>query len=296
MFKIPYSLFPERTLRNFSHLSLGFGEFLEGFFPFLKLNLKQAEVDIPVKEYLSMCFLSSLSFFVFFLVFFVFILSMIRAESPVLFGIVVSLIITFFVFFQQVVYPRVYANRRVREIERNLLGALQNILVQINSGIPLFDVLVNISQGGYGEVSREFSKVVKEINTGKPQIEALEDMVAINPSLFFRRAIWQFVNGMKSGSDMSNVLNEIIDSLSEEQILQIQRYGSQLNPLAMFYMLAVVIAPSLGMTFLIILSSFISLSSFATKLVFWGLYGVVLFLQVMFLGIIKSKRPNLLGE
>ncbi|MEA2036371.1 MAG: type II secretion system F family protein [Nanoarchaeota archaeon] len=197
---------------------------------------------------------------------------------------------------QQIAYPKISTNRKVREIEKNLLAALQNILVQLNSGVPLFDILVNISKGGYGGVSKEFSKVVKAINAGKPQIETLENMAAINPSLFFRRAIWQLVNGMKSGANMSNVINEIINLLSEEQILQIQRYGSRLNPLAMFYMLMVVIVPSLGMTSLIILASFISLSEFATKFMFWGLYGFVIFFQIMFMGIIKSKRPNLLGD
>jgi hypothetical protein len=101
---------------------------------------------------------------------------------------------------------------------------------------------------------------------------------------------------MKSGSDMARVINEVIISISEEQVLQIQRYGSQLSPMAMFYMLVAVILPSLGMTFLIILSSFIALSGGALKIVFWGLFGLVLFFQFMFLGIIRSRRPNLLGD
>ena len=170
------------------------------------------------------------------------------------------------------------------------------MLVELNSGVPLFGILVNISKADYGEVSNVFSIAIKEINAGKQQIETLEELAAINPSLFFRRAVWQIVNGMKSGADMASVVSEIIDSLSEEQLLQIQRYGSQLNPLAMFYMLTVVIAPSLGMTFLIILSSFISLSEFTLKGIFWGLLGVVIFFQIMFMGLIKSKRPNLLSD
>jgi flagellar protein FlaJ len=296
MFKLPYSLLPIKVLRKISYSFLGVGESLQDFFPFLEVHLKQAEVDFSVKEYLSMCILSSIIFFIFFGVFFIFILALTDIEKVILFGLLTSLIVTGFVFLQQMIYPKVYANRRIRDIERNLLDALQNILVQLNSGVPLFDILVNIAKGNYGGVSKEFSKVVKEINAGKPQIEALEDMAAINPSLYFRRAVWQIVNGMKSGGDMSSVVNEIINSLSEEQLLQIQRYGSQLNPLAMFYMLMVVIAPALGTTFLIMLSSFISLSGFATKLIFWGLYGIVVFFQIMFMGLIKSKRPNLLSE
>lgn len=296
MFKIPYSLLPIKVLRNTSSIFLGIGEVLQNFFPFLKLYLKQAESDFSVKEYLSMCFLSSLIFFGFFGFFFILILSVFGVGKSFLFGLVTAIVVAVFVFLQQILYPKIYANRRVRGIERNLLAALQNILIELNSGVPLFDILVNISKGDYGEVSREFSKAVREINAGRPQIETLEEIAAINPSLFFRRAVWQIVNGMKSGANMASVVNEIIDSLSEEQVLQIQRYGGQLNPLAMFYMLAVVIAPSLGMTFLIILSSFISLSEFATKLIFWGLYGIVVFFQIMFMGIIKSRRPNLLRD
>lgn len=295
MFRLPYSLLPLKVLRNASSIFRGIGGFLESFFPFLRMYLKQAEIDFSVKEYLSMCFLSSVIFFIFFGFFFIFILALTGIERFLLFGLITSIIVTIFVFLQQIAYPKVHANRRIRDIERNLLDALQNILVQLNSGVPLFDILVNISKGDYGEISKEFSTVVKEINAGKSQIETLEEMAAINPSLFFRRAIWQLVNGMKSGADMSGIVGDIINSLSEEQVLQIQRYGSQLSPLAMFYMLMVVIVPSLGMTFLIVLVSFVSLSEFATKLVFWCLYGIVIFFQMMFMGIIKSKRPNLLG-
>jgi len=99
---------------------------------------------------------------------------------------------------------------------------------------------------------------------------------------------------METGSDTGVVIKEIIGALSEEQLIQVQRYGGQLNPLAMFYMLVTVIMPSLGMTFLILLSSFISPSLFITKLVFWSLYGIVFFFQVMFMGLIKTKRPTLL--
>ena len=296
MFKIPYSLLPIKVLKKGSSIFLGIGRSLEKNFPFLKLHLKQAEVDFSVKEYLSMCFLSGIIFFVFFGFFFILILFLAGVKNPFSFGLITSIIVTLFVFLQQLTYPKIYSNKRIKDIEKNLLAALQNMLIQLNSGVPIFDILVNLSKGNYGEISREFSKVVKKINAGKPQIETLEEMATLNPSLFFRRAIWHLVNGMKAGADMSSVIKEMVNLLAEEQILQIQRYGSQLNPLAMFYMLVVVIAPSLGMTFLIILSSFISLSEFATKLIFYGLFAIVIFFQIMFMGMIKSKRPNLLGE
>jgi flagellar protein FlaJ len=296
MFKLPYSLLPTERLKSVSHHFLGIGEFLQNIFPFVKLHLKQSELEFSAKEYLSMCFLSSFISFVFFGFFLGIILFLAGITQFIFFTLIVSIIISLFIFFQEIAYLKIYINRRVKNIEQNLIPVLQNLLVQFNSGVPLFDSLVNISRGNYGEISKEFANAVKSINAGTPQIEKLEEMASFNPSVFFRRAIWQLINGMKSGSDMAKVIDEIIDLLSEEQLLQIQRYGSQLNPLAMFYMLVVVIVPALGTTFLIMLSSFISLPEFTTKMIYWGFFGVVLFFQFIFLGIIKSKRPNLLGD
>ena len=219
-----------------------------------------------------------------------------HTKNSLLVSLVISLIFSFFAFFQQIIYPKIISGRKIRAIDKNLLAALQDILVQLNSGVSLFQILVNISKSDYGAVSEEFSKAVREINTGRHQLEVLEELATNNPSVYFRRAIWQIVNGMKSGANMSDVIKDVISALSEEQIIQIQKYGSQLNPLAMFYMLVAVILPALGVTFLIIISSFISLSAASTKIVFWGLYIFVLFFQIIFMGIIRTKRPNLLGD
>lgn len=296
MFKLPFSLLPLKTLRAFSHIFLGIGQRLEKFFPFLKINLNQAEIDIETREYLTICFISSSLFFIFMTIFLSLILFFVQVENFIFIALIVALIFTIFVFIRQTAHPKLIANKKVRGIEKNLLSALQSILVQLNSGVPLFDIIVNISTGDYGEISKEFSKAVKEINAGKPQTEVLEEMATKNPSLFFRRAIWQLVNGMKAGADVSNVIKSSINTLSEEQVVQIQSYGGQLNPLAMFYMLIAVIVPALGVTFVIILSSFIATSVTLTKIIFWGLYGLIVFFQIMFLGLIKSRRPNLLGD
>lgn len=294
--KVPYSFVPQKALRNISRTFLGIGEDLQNFFPFLKLSLRQTGSDLEPKEYLSMCVASTIIFFFFILFTLFFTLGAFKLANYPLIAVTAAVLFSLFVFIQQVIYPRVIVSRRVRGIERNLLPALQSLLVQLNSGVPLFDIFVNISSSDFGPVSNEFTTAIKEINAGLPQIEALEDIASKNPSLYFRRAIWQLVNGMKSGADMSNVIKEIIHALSEEQVIQIQRYGSQLNPLAMFYMLVAIIAPSLGITFIIVISSFVSPSELATKLVFYGLLAFAVFFQIMFLGIIKSRRPNLLGD
>lgn len=296
MNKIPFSLLPPRALKKLSDNLEGIAERLKKFFPDLETNLKHSESDLDARSYLSIVLAAGIVNFIFFTLLISIILLTGRIENFYLYAPIIAIFFTLFAFIQQVIYPRLIVARRVRSIEKNLLSALQNILVQVNSGIPLFDVLVNVSTGNYGEISEELKKSVRKITAGLDELEVLEEIAIKNPSVYFRRAIWQIVNGMKSGSDISSVLKQTIDSLSEEQITKIQRYGSQLNPLAMFYMLIAVILPSLGITFLIVISSFISLSEVMTKIIFWALYGIVVFFQVMFLGVIKSRRPNLLGE
>lgn len=294
MLKVPFSILPQKVLKALSRSFSGIASRISKSFPSLKAELIRADFKVDEKEYISMCILSTLFFFILFSLFLSFMLSFFRVKSPFVVGPAITLFFTFFIFVQQMIYPKLIAKKKVGNVERNLLPALQSILVQINSGVPLFDILVNVSRADYGQVSTEFTRAVKEINAGKPQLDALEELAVRNPSVFFRRAIWQIVNGMKSGADIADVVKDSIDSLSEEQLVQIQTYGGQLNPLAMFYMLIAVIVPALSVTFIIVISSFVAASESGVKLIFWGLYGCVVFFQIIFLGLIKSRRPNLL--
>ena len=292
MIKIPFSFLPPKILNLSSRYCYGIGEKLCKRLPNLDIFLTQSQAQRTGIEYVSMCLASSIFFFVFVLIFGSFGLAAIGA--PFYSSIIFAFVVTIFVLMQQITYPRLVASRRVREVEKNLIPALQDVNIQLNSGIPLFDILVNISNGDYGEVSREFKIAVKEINSGKSQIEALEEIAVRNPSVLFRRGLWQLVNGMKEGADIASLMKEVISAINDEQLNQIQKYGGQLSPLALFYMLIAIIAPSLGVTFIIILSSFIAMSPLMTKLIFYGLLIFTFFFQILFLGMIKTRRPTLI--
>jgi archaeal flagellar protein FlaJ len=299
MIRIPYCFLPEPILNKLYSLFLPIGDILDNnIFPNFSLSLKQARVDINSKRYLTFSVISNL--FVSVLVFVMAFMGASRMESrdinPLLIGIFFSILVFFFIFMQQVSYPKIITKKRVDNIERNILPALQNILVQLRSGIPLFDVAVNIASSDYGGVSDEFMKLVKQINGGMHQVEAFEKMALDNPSPLFRSWIWQMVNGMKTGSELSDVLKDTMDNLAEEELLQIEQYGAVLSPLTMFYMIGAVILPALGVNFLIVISAFMDLGVKTTQLVFWGVYGFILFFQFMFLTIINSRRPSLLEK
>jgi len=291
VFKIPFSILPMSAIYRLSPFYRGLAQKLEKSFPSLEVYLNQAETRIRALDYIAMC-LVSLTFFTIF-IFFVSLFSLAFGA-----GVFLPFIITFFcaafVFFQQMAYPRLVAVRRIKEIERNLLPALQDMLVQLNSGIPLFNILASIARGSYGAISIEFKNAIQEINAGRSQIDALEDIAVRNPSVLFRRTIWQVVNGMKEGADIASLIKEVMRAVSDEQVTQIQKYGGQLSPLALFYMLIAIIAPSLGVTFIIVLSSFVAIAPTVTKILFYWLLVFTMLFQVMFLGMIKTRRPSLL--
>ena len=294
MIKVPYAFLPTEQIIKGSKLFVSIARRILPAFPFLGLHLRQLGWKERAEKYLAMCLFASLLFFVLIgSVFTIFLLGL-KVDKAWAAGPISAFIFTIFVFLQQILYPNMLLRKRIKSIEQNLMPALQNILIQLNSGIPIFNILNNVASSDYGKLSKEFEKAVKKINAGVSQTTALEELATNNPSNLFRRAVWQLVNGIKTGSDMGVVIEEIINGLNEQQLIQIQNYGAKLGPIAMFYMLAAVIVPSLGITFIIVLASFISLPSSTLKLIFWGLLVLIIFVQLMFLGVIKSRRPNLL--
>jgi archaeal flagellar protein FlaJ len=261
-----------------------------------KLNayLKNADTSLNREDYLGICRRNFMIYLIFLYLIFTTILFALGVKKFLLFGILASFLFSGFAFISQINYPRIYVSRKQKNIEKNLLPALEDILVQLNSGIPLFNIMVNISSSDYGVLSEEFKTAVKRINSGEPDSIVLDDLGKENSSIFFRRTLWQMSNGIVAGSDMSIVIKDSIKALNEEQLIQIQDYGSKLNPLIVMYMLITVIIPTLSVAFLTIISSMVNISGTMTPLLFITLFVFVILAQIMFLGLIKSKRPSLL--
>ncbi|MFH1711598.1 MAG: type II secretion system F family protein [Nanoarchaeota archaeon] len=260
----------------------------------LGTHLKNSGLDLTREEYMGICLRNSVIAFVFLFILSTTILYFFNIKQFYFLSLGISIIFALFILFSQSAYPRVYVLRRQRDIERNLISALEDISVQLSSGIPLFTILSNVAGEDYGELSVEFKKAVRRINSGESETDVLDDLGKKNPSVFFRRALWQISNGMRAGSDMNAVIKDSIKALNEEQMIQIQTYGNKLNPLMVFYMLVSVIVPALSIAFLTIIASMITIPGSMVNLMFIGLFVLVFLIQIMFLGMIKSRRPSLL--
>ncbi|MFW6282593.1 MAG: type II secretion system F family protein, partial [Minisyncoccales bacterium] len=289
-FKIPFSFSPlDKSIKR-SRFFTNLIKYKKD--SFLRDSLENSKAGITREEYLGVCLRNFVLSFIFITMFFVTVLFILNINP--IFGFGLSLVFSGFMFFSQIMYPRVYSKKRDKDIEKNLMPALQDMLVQLNSGIPLFTLMVNISTSDYGELSVEFQKAVRRMNAGMHEVNVLDDLGKKTTSVFFKRVIWQISNGLRAGSDMSIVINDSINALGDEQMIQIQNYGNKLNPFIVFYMLISVIIPALSVTFLTIIASIVNLSETVITVIFFSLFIFVVLIQIMFLGVIKSARPALL--
>lgn len=261
---------------------------LEKSFKNIRVYLYQAKYDMDVVEHISyslyLSTMNTLYSIVFLLIVYFF------TKQSVFIKIIPLTIFLFFMFFYTLLFkPKVVALKRGRKIDEELPYALRHLLIEVKSGVPLYQGLISISTG-YGVLSEEFKEIVKKINSGISMIKAIEDSVIRSSSLSYRRAFWQILNSLKTGTDVDKPLEEIVKEIVEEQVLAIKNYGQQLNPLSLMYMMVAVILPSLGITFLMIISSFISFSISSGVLIGTAIF--LIFFQWFFISLIKSKRPN----
>jgi len=258
-------------------------------FPNLNTELRQADMNTTAEDYLTYVVISStVNLVILAIASYLVISQILKQENLMIIGFWIAGIFGFMTL-MQLSYPKVAISRRGSKIDEKLLFALRNLLIRLKSGITLYESLRGVGHQNFGVVSDEIKRTVNEIESGIPQIEAIERLTFRNPSATFRRIGWQISNSIKAGVSIETNIQSMVDNLMREHLIKIKNYGSQLNPMAMMYMMLTVVVPSLGITFLIILGSFFGFS--IPKNIFWGITFFLAIFQFMFMTVVKSRRP-----
>ncbi|MFA5105666.1 MAG: type II secretion system F family protein [Candidatus Micrarchaeia archaeon] len=261
-----------------------------GLFPHLKKEIRQADMDTAPAEFIRKSLMGAIALSlalllvmgVFFRFYGINLLWLVPA-APLVYVIM---------FFYAMMVPRVRAMQRGKKIDQELVFAGRHLLIEIKAGIPLFDAMVGVSRD-YGEVSKEFNRIVEKVTLGVPASLAMREVADNNPSSSFNRVILQIVNSISSGSDVASSLESVLDQISKEQVVQLKEYGQKLNPLVMFFMIFGIIMPSLGVAFLIILLSFVGGGvAISGPVVLLVILGLIIVLQFIFLSMVESSRPR----
>ena len=252
----------------------------------LKLKLKQAGMEDKPEDFIKKTFISAFYMTTGLVV----ALFLVLAKLEVLKGIMFLIIPIIFamMFLYMLKLPELKISRKEKEISSEIIFAGRFIIIELESGVPLYNAMVNVSKN-FRIIGQYFREITDKVDLGTSMEDALNEAVEFVPSNDLRKILWQIINSIRTGSEISKSLYSVMDQVTKDQINEVNKYGKKLNPLAMFYMIVAVILPSLGMTMLIILSSFIKFQLSLTVLI--ALAGFLGFVQFMFIGVVKFSRP-----
>ncbi len=284
---IPFSLIPEKPLYIISKSFKAIGNFIASFFPLLQAWLKQAEYAYSPREFSAIAFAAGL-FNALFLIALVSLAGYIVQRDLIVLSLAIGLLMSLLTMVSILAYPAVVSIRRARQIDVNLINAVRQVLIELRSGVTLFSAIASVTTD-YGEASQEFKKIIGQIEGGVPEADALADASASTPSNGMKKVLWQISNALKVGSDVSLALEAQLEDLTSERLEQIRRYGQELSPWTMMYMLAAIIIPSLGVTMLIVLSTF--LNAAIPSLIFPVTIFIMILFQLFFMNFVGTRRP-----
>jgi len=255
-------------------------------FPGLPLKLKQAGMLYSPEQFVKKTLLSS-----FYLTTgLVLLLGAIVAKIQFLLNILLFSIPAIFiiVFFYFIKLPDVHIMRRKREINREIIYAGRFLIVELRSGVLLYDALKNVSKS-FTSIGKYFRDIITNVDMGTNLEDALVDAIEYTPSEDLRRVLWQILNALNTGADVADALTAVVEQITKRQEIEISKYAKKLNPFAMFYMMIAVILPSLGITLLVVLSNFLPIQ--IDRLILIVVAVVIGILQLGFLTLFKASRP-----
>lgn len=292
--RIPFLLISFKLMERLGKRLGGIGKILIVLQPGLRTTILKLGYDFSAETYVVGSLFSSLIYgLIFSLLTAGMMLLRPDAVEPERTVAAAGFAITALFFLLHLIYPRIMLKKIAAMENKDLLFALREIIMDVDSGIPLFESMKNVATGGYRQVSVACDIVIREIETGTSEVEALKHLALRTESEYTKRTVWQMVNALESGASMKNALSGLADALEAANYREIRNYSTNLNFMLLMYMLVAAVVPSLGVTFMVLLSAFgglgVDLSTVGM------LVGGSALVQVIMIGYMSSTRPELFG-
>ncbi|MDO8339211.1 MAG: type II secretion system F family protein [Candidatus Burarchaeum sp.] len=289
--RIPLMLFSIESAARIGNRLQGLGKYVVALHPGIKYDLRALGLSIEPQAFGAAAFLSALVWGALFGFLGYGLLYLREFDGPLAaYGVLVGLAFFLLALTLHIFYPGILAKNIASSVDRDLVFALQDLMIQVSSGISLYDAMTNIAHSNYGYVSNEFEITVKRISSGMSESDALEEMVFRTQSDAFRKLLWQLITTLQSGASIKPALASVIETLLNEQHRAIRNYAASLNFLILLYMLFAVVAPSIGITLLTILAGFSGIG--VTESTLLMLVGAAFVGQAMLIGFMKRSRPR----
>lgn len=179
-----------------------------------------------------------------------------------------------------------------RDLDGDLLFVSEYFLVSLESGLPLGNAIENISKlnrpGGIF-----FKRLYTEFKTGKSLDAALEEASRFAPSNNLKTLIKKLKDSMNIGVDLRTVLENFIETSSEQKLMDTKAYSKKLNPIIMMYLLLGIVLPSLGVTFFTLGAAMFSITPEFLKIILIFIFIIMFAFQYFAYSTFKFSKSTI---
>jgi len=158
---------------------------------------------------------------------------------PIAFLIILGLVTTIVVLY----IPKQIAVSRGNACSVELPFALRHMATELRAGIGLFKTIQAVTAADYGVLSEEFARTITEIEEGTDTGVALKHLALRTQSKPLRSAINHMLRAIRVGGNLSNIMNEIAEDVSEELKNRINSFSQKMNFFSVIFIFICIVLP-----------------------------------------------------
>ena len=176
------------------------------------------------------------------------------------------LILPFFIIPCLFAYVVVQQERRAQEIEKTAPDFLRQLASMLQVGLSFENAMEDMSQYGEGPLYDEMRRTIIEIRMGRNFDEAWRAMSKRLKSRELERVFAIILDGRKSGSSISNVINDVSDDLRDLLALKRERKSAVMMSV-MFLLISAIVATPFAIGMVSVYSSFMQSYGMESELI-----------------------------
>ena len=211
----------------------------------LAFQLYSANMRYSAKQYLALAVTgSAISFFVT-LVISAIILALIDFSLPIklLLPPLLAIAAGIFSLFIILMMPKQKAKARGDAVSIELPFALRHMATELRAGIGLYRTIQAIATAGYGALSEEFARTITEVEEGTDTKDALRHLALRTQSKALRSALMHVIRALKTGGNLSNIMNDIAEDVSFELRMQTRDFAMKMNFFGVIFIFSAIVLP-----------------------------------------------------
>jgi pilus assembly protein TadC len=145
--------------------------------------------------------------------------------------------------------PKKKAITRGEECSVELPFALRHMATELKAGVGLYKTIQAVAIADYGTLSEEFARTITEIEEGADTSAALKHLALRTYSRPLRTAIMHTIRAMKIGGNLSEIMSDIAEDVSEDLKNRVFAFSQKMNFFAVVFIFAGIVLP-VGITIL----------------------------------------------